>query len=195
MRDLLLRYLTLAIAACVFLLVLPFALHYHSGWWLVWLSGGLVAIGILDITQTKRSILRNYPILAHFRFFFESIRPEIRQYFLEDDVDAKPFSRNQRSIVYQRAKQDLDKRPFGTQMDVYESGYEWINHSIQPAKIASHDFRITIGAGCAQPYSASVFNISAMSFGALSANAIRALNQGAAKGGFMHDTGEGSISR
>ncbi len=195
MRDLILRYMTLAIAACVFLFSLLFALYFHSGWWLVWLAGGLTAIGILDLTQTKRSLLRNYPILAHFRFFFESIRPEIRQYFLEDDTDAKPFSRNQRSIVYQRAKQDLDKRPFGTQMDVYESGYEWINHSIQPAKIASHDFRITIGPERAQPYSASVFNISAMSFGSLSANAIRALNQGAAMGHFMHDTGEGSISR
>ncbi len=195
MRDFTLRYLTLAIAALVFTFSLVFALYFHMGWWLVWLAGGLTTIGLLDVTQTKRSILRNYPILAHFRFLFEAIRPEIRQYFLEDDTDAKPFSRNQRSIVYQRAKQDLDKRPFGTQLDVYESGYEWINHSISPAKITTHDFRITIGAGRAQPYSASVFNISAMSFGALSANAIRALNQGAAKGGFMHDTGEGSISR
>jgi glutamate synthase domain-containing protein 2 len=167
----------------------------HSGWWLVWLSGGLTVIGILDIQQTKRSLLRNYPLLAYFRFFFEFIRPEIRQYFLEDDTEAKPFSRNQRSIVYQRAKRAPDKRPFGTQLDVYEGGYEWINHSIVPAKIASHDFRITIGADRKQPYSASVFNISAMSFGALSANAVRALNQGAQKGKFMHDTGEGSISR
>jgi glutamate synthase domain-containing protein 2 len=125
----------------------------------------------------------------------EAVRPEIRQYFLEEDAASNPFSRNQRSLVYQRAKQQIDKRPFGTQMDVYQSDYEWINHSIVPAKVASHDFRITIGPDRAQPYSASVFNISAMSFGALSANAIRALNQGAQKGGFMHDTGEGSISR
>lgn len=195
MRYLTLRYLTLAIVACVFALALALALKHQMDWWVVWLSGGLVVIGLHDMLQTKRSILRNYPLLAHFRFFFESIRPEIRQYFVEDDTEAKPFSRNQRSIVYQRAKQELDKRAFGTQLDVYASDYEWINHSMQPAQITTHDFRITIGAGRVQPYSASVFNISAMSFGALSANAIRALNKGAQKGGFMHDTGEGSISR
>lgn len=189
------RYLTLIIASFVFLLSMFIAYLFHAGWWLVALSGGITAIGVADLLQTKRSILRNYPIIAHFRFFFESIRPEIRQYFLEEDTAANPFSRNQRSIVYQRAKQELDKRPFGTQLDVYQSGYEWINHSITPSKIDSHDFRITIGADRPQPYSASVFNISAMSFGALSANAIRALNQGAQKGHFMHDTGEGSISR
>ncbi|MFZ6843806.1 FMN-binding glutamate synthase family protein [Undibacterium sp. RuTC16W] len=189
------RYLTLIIASFVFLLSMFIAYLFHAGWWLVALSGGITAIGVADLLQTKRSILRNYPIIAHFRFFFESIRPEIRQYFLEEDTAANPFSRNQRSIVYQRAKQELDKRPFGTQLDVYQSGYEWINHSITPSKIDSHDFRITIGADRPQPYSASVFNISAMSFGALSANAIRALNQGAQKGRFMHDTGEGSISR
>jgi glutamate synthase domain-containing protein 2 len=118
---------------------------------------------------------------------------------LEDDTVAEPFSRNQRSIVYQRAKMDTDKRPFGTQLDVYAPGYEWINHSIAPRHEPHHDFRIEIGnhPDCrrAQPYSASVFNISAMSFGSLSANAILALNGGARAGGFMHDTGEGSISR
>ncbi|MBC7500543.1 MAG: FMN-binding glutamate synthase family protein [Herminiimonas sp.] len=189
------RYLAFAIAASVFVLSLAIAVLMNRGWWLVILSGALTALGIADLRQTRRAIRRNYPILAHFRFMFESIRPEIRQYFLEDDTESNPFSRNQRSIVYQRAKQDLDMRPFGTQLDVYAPGYEWINHSIVPAKIASHDFRITIGAGRAQPYSASVFNISAMSFGSLSANAIRALNRGAEIGGFMHDTGEGSISR
>jgi glutamate synthase domain-containing protein 2 len=195
MRDFPLRYLTFVICAFVFILSLGLALLLNVGWWLVLLSGGLTSVGMSDLLQSKRAILRNYPILAHFRFFFESIRPEIRQYFLEDDTTPNPFSRNQRSIVYQRAKQQLDKRPFGTQLDVYQNGYEWINHSILPAKVAPHDFRIMIGAGRAQPYSASVFNISAMSFGALSANAIRALNQGAQKGRFMHDTGEGSISR
>lgn len=190
-----LRYLTLALAAFVFVLSLGLALLVHTGWWLVLVSGFLTFVGISDITQTKRSILRNYPILGHLRFFFEMIRPEIRQYFLEDDTSANPFSRNQRSIVYQRAKQELDKRPFGTQLDVYQAGYEWINHSIAPSKVTDIDFRITIGPKRPKPYSASVFNISAMSFGALSANAIRALNQGAKRGHFMHDTGEGSISR
>ena len=189
------RYLTLITVSVVFLLSILMIDLFHTGWWLLVLSGALTAVGIADLVQTKRSILRNYPIIAHFRFIFEAIRPEIRQYFLEEDSAANPFSRNQRSIVYQRAKQDLDKRPFGTQLDLYQAGYEWINHSIAPSKVGSYDFRITIGADRLQPYSASVFNISAMSFGALSANAIRALNQGAQKGGFMHDTGEGSISR
>jgi glutamate synthase domain-containing protein 2 len=119
----------------------------------------------------------------------------MRQYFIESDNEAAPFSRQQRSLVYQRAKGEPDKRPFGTQLDVHREGYEWINHSLAPSTLASHDFRTTIGEGCVQPYSASVFNISAMSFGALSANAVLALNQGAKQGGFMHDTGEGSISQ
>ena len=152
-------------------------------------------VGLWDMIQTKHAIRRNYPILAHIRFFLEYIRPEIRQYFLEDDVTAAPFARNQRSIVYQRAKQQIDKRPFGTQLDVYEQGYEWINHSIAPVPVPNSDFRVIIGGERKQPYIASVFNISAMSFGSLSANAILALNAGARKGNFAHDTGEGSISR
>jgi len=156
----------------------------------------LSLIGFIDYRQPRQAIRRNYPVLAHFRFFFEYIRPEIRQYFIEADREELPFSRAQRSIVYQRAKGNIDKRPFGTQVDVYEPQYEWMNHSIAPLDIASHDFRVQVGdANCAQPYAASVFNISAMSFGALSANAILALNEGARRGGFYHDTGEGSISR
>jgi glutamate synthase domain-containing protein 2 len=158
------------------------------------LSAYLVAVGVYDMGQTKRSVLRNYPIIGHLRFILEFIRPEIRQYFIESDMEATPFSRSQRSLVYQRAKGEPDKRPFGTQLDVQADGYEWINHSVAPTKISSHDFRITIGESTAQPYSASVFNISAMSFGALSANAILALNKGARQGNFAHDTGEGSIS-
>jgi glutamate synthase domain-containing protein 2 len=165
-----------------------------GGLWLVLLSGVLVVTGIRDSLQDKRAILRNYPVIGHIRFLLEFIRPEIRQYFIESDNEAYPYSRHQRSLVYQRAKGDSDKRPFGTQLDVHAEGYEWINHSLMPTQIASHDFRVTIGAGRAQPYSASVFNISAMSFGALSGNAIRALNSGAKRGGFAHDTGEGSIS-
>ena len=157
---------------------------------------GLSLVGLVDYLQTPQAIRRNYPVLAHFRFFFEYIRPEIRQYFIEADREELPFSRAQRSIVYQRAKGSIDKRPFGTQLDLYEPRYEWMNHSIAPTEIESHDFRIQIGdVNCAQPYSASVFNVSAMSFGALSANAILALNEGARRGGFFHDTGEGSISR
>jgi glutamate synthase domain-containing protein 2 len=194
------RYLPLIISATVFPLSLAQALKGEGpGWWLVAVSGALAVVGLVDLLQPKQALRRNYPILAHFRYFFESIRPEIRQYFLEDDTVAAPFSRNQRSIVYQRAKRQTDKRPFGTQLDVYAAGYEWINHSIAPVEIADPNFRIEIGnhPDCprAQPYRASVFNISAMSFGSLSANAIMALNGGARLGGFMHDTGEGSISR
>nr|WP_255249981.1 FMN-binding glutamate synthase family protein [Polaromonas sp. AET17H-212] len=159
------------------------------------LFGVLCGVGIHDVLQTKSSILRNYPVMGHLRFLLEFIRPEMRQYFIESDSEAAPFSRAQRSLVYQRAKGELDNRPFGTQLDVSLHGYEWINHSVQPTRIASHDFRITIGPATAQPYSASIFNISAMSFGALSAPAILALNSGANKGGFAHDTGEGSISQ
>jgi glutamate synthase domain-containing protein 2 len=162
--------------------------------WLCLSFGALSVVGLRDVLQTKRAILRNYPVIGHLRFLFEFIRPEIRQYFIEPDNEAAPFSRQQRSLVYQRAKGDPDKRPFGTQLDVSAGGYEWINHSMVPTQLPSHDFRITIGQDRAQPYSASVFNISAMSFGSLSANAIKALNLGAKNGGFAHDTGEGSIS-
>jgi glutamate synthase domain-containing protein 2 len=169
-----------------------------SAWWAVGLCGGLVLLGFSDMRQSARSILRNYPVMGHMRYLLEFIRPELRQYFIESDNEAAPFSRQQRSLVYQRAKGEPDKRPFGTQKDVGATGYEWLSHSLVPSTIASQDFRVSIGAGgssCTQPYSASVFNISAMSFGALSANAVLALNNGARKGGFAHDTGEGSISQ
>lgn len=159
------------------------------------LAGALFALGIYDLMQRRHSVLRNYPVIGHMRFVLEYIRPEIRQYFIESDNEASPFSRAQRTLVYQRSKGDPDNRPFGTLLDVGQHGYEWINHSVAPTELPSHDFRITIGPDTAQPYSASVFNISAMSFGALSANAILALNLGAKQGGFAHDTGEGSISQ
>lgn len=152
-------------------------------------------VGIVDLTQTSQSIRRNYPILGHLRFFLEFIRPEVRQYFFESNTDAEPFSRNQRSLVYQRAKAVMDKKAFGTQMNLYAQGAEWINHSTSPFEVSSTSFRVTVGGpDCRQPYSASIFNISAMSFGALSANAVLALNKGAKRGDFAHDTGEGSIS-
>jgi glutamate synthase domain-containing protein 2 len=155
----------------------------------------LSVIGTIDLFQTRHAVLRNYPLTAHIRFILEEIRPEIRQYFLESEKDGTPFSRDKRALVYQRAKQALDKRPFGTQNDVYASGYEWLDHSIAPKHVVKEPFRVVIGGpDCAKPYSASVFNVSAMSFGALSANAIRALNTGASKGNFAHDTGEGGYS-
>jgi glutamate synthase domain-containing protein 2 len=163
--------------------------------WPAAVFAALSLVGIWDMSQTRHAVRRNYPIIAHIRYFLESIGPEIRQYFIESDNQENPFSRQQRAIVYQRAKNVLDKRPFGTQLDVYGDDYEWLNHSLMPTVLGSHDFRIVIGEGRAKPYSASVFNISAMSFGALSANAIRALNMGAKRGGFYHDTGEGSISQ
>ncbi len=163
--------------------------------WVLLLSA-LVLVGISDLQQTKHAILRNYPIIGHLRFLLEFIRPEVRQYFIEGDSEAVPFSRAQRSLVYARAKGDSDKRPFGTQLDVREVGYEWLTHSISPSVIETHDFRVSVGGPqCKHPYDISLFNVSAMSFGALSANAVMALNLGAKKGGFAHDTGEGSISR
>ncbi|MGQ0620423.1 MAG: FMN-binding glutamate synthase family protein [Panacagrimonas sp.] len=159
-------------------------------------SGFLVAVGLWDITQKKQAIRRNYPILSHMRFFLEFIRPEIRQYFLETDQEKIPFSRAQRALVYQRAKNAVDKRPFGTQLDVYANDYEWVNHSMNPIHISDCNFRVRVGdQTCRLPYDISLFNISAMSFGALSANAVLALNKGAKIGNFAHDTGEGSISR
>jgi glutamate synthase domain-containing protein 2 len=168
---------------------------FGTGGWLALVLALLVGVGFRDTRQSGHSVLRNYPVIGHLRFLLEFIRPEIRQYFFESDRETVPFSRQQRSLVYQRAKGEADKRPFGTQLDVGAVGYEWINHSLQPTEIASHDFRVLIGAGRAQPYSASIFNISAMSFGALSSHAILALNAGAKRGNFAHDTGEGSISR
>ncbi len=172
------------------------ALAFSGPIWIlgVVLFGGFAALGVWDMAQTRSTLRRNYPILAHFRYGLESIGPEMRQYFIESDTAEVPYSRQQRALIYQRAKSVNDTRPFGTQQNVYGSDYEWINHSMMPTEIPSDDFRIRIGAQSAQPYDASVFNISAMSFGSLSANAIRALNDGAKRGGFYHDTGEGSIS-
>ena len=173
-----------------------------SALWSLWMIlpavilGTLMAMGIYDLIQTKHSILRNYPVLGHMRFFFEGIRPEIRQYLIESDQDEEPFSRDDRSLVYQRAKGVEDARPFGTRMRVYDAGYSWVTHSVQPVHITDTDFRVTIGnKDCKKPYDASIYNISAMSFGSLSANAISALNKGAKMGQFAHDTGEGGISR
>lgn len=168
--------------------------HHIDWWWGVAVFGAIAVLGTVDLLQTRSTLRRNYPVLAHFRYGLESIGPEMRQYFIEADTAEVPFSRQQRALVYQRSKSVNDVRPFGSQADVYSLDYEWINHSLAPTAHLSHDFRVVIGENSAQPYSASVFNISAMSFGSLSANAIRALNKGAKLGNFYHDTGEGSIS-
>lgn len=164
-------------------------------WWAgVLVFASLAAVGTWDLLQKRSTLQRNYPILAHFRYGLESIGPEMRQYFIESDTAEVPFSRQQRALVYQRAKSVNDTRPFGTLHDVYAVDYEWINYSMASVPYGPHDFRVVIGEETAQPYSASVFNISAMSFGSLSANALRAMNKGAKLGNFYHDTGEGSIS-
>jgi len=189
------RYLAFAVSILVFVLAVA-GWRYGTGTQLLAIASGvLVVLGIGDIVQKHSTLRRNYPILSHIRFFFEDVRPMLRQYVVESDNEEVPFSHVQRQIVDQRAQNALDKRPFGTELDVYANSYEWMNHSIAPSLIDSHDFRVLIGGkDCTQPYSASVFNISAMSYGALSPNAIRALNEGARRGGFYHDTGEGSLS-
>lgn len=190
------RYLPLGFAVLL-ALVSAVCVGLSPWFWLgVLVFGALGVLGVYDLLQTRHAVLRNYPVLGHMRFLFEGIRPEIRQYLIESDQDEEPFSREERSIVYQRAKNVEDARPFGTRQRVYDSGYQWITHSVQPKHITNHDFRILVGGpNCALPYDISLYNISAMSFGALSANAISALNMGAAKGGFAHDTGEGGVSR
>ena len=188
------RYLTLLTCVVLLFVSLGFALIWPAWLWVVVPLAALVGVGVSDVLQVRSTLRRNYPLLAHFRYGLESIGPEMRQYFIQSDTAEVPFSREQRALVYKRSKSVNDTRPFGTLQDVYGVDYEWINHSLAPSDIESHDFRVVIGADSAQPYSASVFNISAMSFGALSANAIRALNKGAKLGGFYHDTGEGSIS-
>jgi glutamate synthase domain-containing protein 2 len=200
------RYTVLALCVAAVILGLAAALAWGRWWWLVPIVGAVLSVvGFLDMQQTRHSILRNYPVIGHMRFLLEFIRPEMRQYFIEGDHEALPFSRAQRSLVYQRSKGDSDSRPFGTLLDVSANGYEWVNHSMTPTTLDSQDFRVWIGGQpdqplegaqvCTQPYRASIFNISAMSFGALSANAVLALNLGARTGGFAHDTGEGSISQ
>ncbi len=183
---------------CVVALLLSLALMAVTAdaWPLVALFAALVLVGIRDLTQTRHALLRNYPVIGHVRYLVEGVRPELRQYLFENDSDALPFSRTQRSLVYQRAKSQADQRPFGTLLDVYSQGYEFIGHSMRPLDhVDPASFRVRVGNDqCSQPYEASVLNISAMSFGALSAAAIRSLNRGAKLGGFAHDTGEGSVS-
>ncbi|WP_136474073.1 FMN-binding glutamate synthase family protein [Pseudomonas sp. DG56-2] len=175
---------------------LPFLSNHVWLWPFTLICALLSLVGLNDLRQSHHAVRRNYPILGNIRYLIETIRPEIRQYLLEGDDDKLPFSRAQRSLVYARAKNESAEKAFGTLIDVYRPGFEFISHSMLPADTPDPaSFRIAIGGPqCRQPYSASIFNISAMSFGALSANAIAALNQGAKQGRFAHDTGEGSIS-
>ncbi|MCK0438230.1 FMN-binding glutamate synthase family protein [Gordonia alkaliphila] len=169
-----------------------------SPWWLfLTVSLLLIAlVGSFDLVQKRHSILRNFPVLGHFRFLLEFIRPEIQQYFIERDFDGRPFDRTNRTAIYERAKNVKDVDPFGTERDLYRPDYEFVRHSIAAHPAPDTVPRVRVGGpDCTQPYDMALFNVSAMSFGALSANAIRALNGGAAKGGFIHDTGEGGLSR
>jgi glutamate synthase domain-containing protein 2 len=183
-----------ALAACALLLGLGLDHHARLLWGLA-VAGPLAAVGLYDLLQTRHSLRRNYPLTARARWFFERLRPYLRSYIVESDLDGRPFSHDERELVYARAHAAEDAHPFGTELDVYSGEYEWLAHSMVPRQTAPAETRVTVGGDqCARPYRASRLNISAMSFGALSANAIEALNWGARIGGFYHDTGEGGLS-
>ena len=179
----------------LFALSILLALREDGPLWALGASGFLLGVALIDVTQKGHAVLRNFPLIGHGRYLMEAIRPEINQYFIESNTDGRPFNRELRSLVYQRAKGVLDTLPFGTQRDPYGEGHEWIHHSLEPVHPEDRSPRVRIGEGrCALPYEASILNISAMSFGALSKNAILALNGGARDGGFAHNTGEGGLS-
>lgn len=189
------KNVTRFINVVVILFLVLFALIKFPIYSIIVVAVALVCVGIYDLTQTKHTILRNFPIIGHMRYILEGIGPEIRQYFIESDTDGKPLNRNQRSYIYSRAKLEHTKHPFGTEYDLQRDKMEWAKHSIFPAKVLEHPPRVKIGGkACLKPYESSVFNISAMSFGSLSKNAVMALNKGAKEGGFFHNTGEGSVS-
>lgn len=168
---------------------------WHPLWWLFVIAGPITIIGIIDMLQTKNTIIRNFPFLGHMRYLLLSISPEIRQYFVESNTDGTPFSKNQRDFVNKRANRESETHPFGTELDVYSDKYVWAPHSVYPKPELKKSPRVLIGGeNSKQPYEASLLNISAMSFGSLSAAAVRALNKGAKMGGFFHDTGEGGLS-
>ncbi len=165
--------------------------------WAFLIIGPIVIMGLYDMVQDKHAIMRNFPILGRGRYVMEELRPKLYQYFIESDTNGRPINRVHRSVVYQRAKDTRDTTPFGTQLEVYDEGYEWMNHSI--AALDAHELsehpRTRVGApACKHPYDASLFNVSAMSFGSLSSAAIEALNGGAKLGDFAHNTGEGGVS-
>lgn len=188
-------YLLIFFFACYALIGL-LSWFIHPSW--LWMSGLILPLKIIylyNVFQGKHTILRNFPVIGYLRYFFEGIRPEMRQYFFESDLDGKPFNRRQRSIVYQRAKNVRQTVPFGMQINSQEPGVEWISHSMFPVHIKEEDLRVKIGGRtCTQPYDASIYNVSAMSYGALSKTAVQALNGGARLGNFAHNTGEGGVS-
>ena len=189
------RKLFYKISALVFALIAVASFFWPMILWSLVLVLPIFALGMQNALQKRKAILRNFPVLGIMRYFFEEIRPEIQQYFVESDTNGTPIPRNIRSVVYQRAKMQTDTLPFGTERDVYSEGYEWVSHSLAPNHVDPTTLRVTVGGPlCTKPYSASVFNISAMSYGALSMNAIQALNGGAKLGGFYHNTGEGGLS-
>lgn len=189
------RRLFIGFICSLLLLSLVAAIYWPVALWAWALAGPLVVLGLYDYFQTKHSVLRNFPALGRMRYLMELIRPEIYQYFIENDTEGVPFDRDQRSLIYQRSKKVRDTIPFGTKEDVYETGYEWVNHSMTPLTHHPDEMRIDIGGpACGQPYSSSLLNISAMSFGSLSKNAVLALSTGAKLGQFAHNTGEGGIS-
>lgn len=191
------RVLFYRISVFIILAIVAISLFWPLAAWSLLVVVPLVAVGLMDINQNKQTIRRNFPVIGRMRYWAEILRPKMYQYFIESDTDGTPFNRLNRSLVYQRAKKVNDTTPFGTQLNVYEVGYEWMNHSMRPADLSKteHDPRVIIGGpDCKQKYAASIFNISAMSFGALSKNAIMALNGGAKLGGFAHNTGEGGLS-
>lgn len=191
------RKLILGTIILINLIIISFGIIFTPRWfWLLLIPFPLLIIALYHSFQTSHAILRNYPLVGYFRYFFESIRPELRQYFWESDTDGRPFNRRQRSLVYQRAKNQRETVAFGMQSDPQAVGNEWAAHSIFPVHIEDHNLRTMVGnSQCKQPYSLSVFNISAMSYGALSRTAITALNKGAALQNFAHNTGEGGISQ
>ena len=180
----------------ILLIIIAFLVILNASWyWTVGLIILLLAIGIYDKKQRKHTLLRNFPVLGHIRYILEFFRPEIQQYFIASDTSEKPFNRHVRDMVYQRSKGEEDTISFGTSKDVMEVGYEWASHSLAPKHLDDVYSRVTIGNfQCEQPYLSSRLNISALSFGAISKNGISALNKGAQKGGFYHNTGEGGLS-
>ena len=192
-----LRFFVIGILSVLGALTVVVAAVGGPGWWvLVAVVVLLLLVAVHDVVQRRHSILRNYPVLGHMRFLLESIRPELQQYFIERNWDGRPFDRDTRTSIYERAKDVKEEQPFGTERDVDAPGYEYLVHSTAPVAPMAVIPRVRIGGpDCTKPYDMALMNVSAMSFGALSANAIEALNRGARRGGFAHDTGEGGLSR